>query len=97
MPQRVRGAYAAHLAQCGVTAGSRVVLAANPGLEFIAAMFGIMSLGAVPVPCFPPLRPKEVDRFHAVARDCTPDAIVIDAMYRPAIEEAYLDVCRPQA
>jgi acyl-CoA synthetase (AMP-forming)/AMP-acid ligase II len=50
-------------------------------------MFGIMSLGAVPVPCFPPLRPKQADRFHAVARDCTPDAIVIDAMYRPAIDE----------
>lgn len=81
------GAYTAHLAQSGVTAGSRVVLAVNPGLEYIAAMFGIMSLGAVPVPCFPPLRPKQADRFHAVARDCTPDAIVIDAMYRPAIEE----------
>lgn len=74
-------AFAASLAARGVRAGSRVVLAVNPSLEFIAAMIGIMQLGAVPVPCFPPLRPRELDRFHAITVDCTPDAIVIDAMF----------------
>jgi len=39
-------------------------------------------LGAVPVPLFSfPLRPKELDRFHAIVLDCAPHAIVIDAMY----------------
>ena len=79
-------AFAASLAGRGVRAGSRVVLAINPSLEFIAAMLGIMQLGAVPVPSFPPLRPRELDRFEAITVDCAPDAIVIDAMYRPTME-----------
>lgn len=74
-------AFAALLSRRGVHAGSRVVLAVNPSLDYIAALFGIMMLNAVPVPCFPPLRPKELDRFHAIVLDCAPHAIVIDAMY----------------
>lgn len=79
-------AFAASLAERGVRAGSRVVLAVNPSLEFIAAMYGIMLLGAVPVPSFPPLRPRELDRFHAITVDCAPDAIVIDAMFSATMQ-----------
>ncbi len=79
-------AYAAHLRDRGVSAGHRVVLAINPSLEYIAALYGIMWLGAIPVPCFPPLRPKELDRFRAITVDCAPTAIVIDEMYRAPIE-----------
>jgi acyl-CoA synthetase (AMP-forming)/AMP-acid ligase II len=79
-------AFAASLADRGIGAGSRVVLALNPSLEFIAAMFGIMKLGAVPVPCFPPLRPKALDRFQAITVDCAPHGIVIDAMFRGPME-----------
>jgi acyl-CoA synthetase (AMP-forming)/AMP-acid ligase II len=79
-------AFAAYLTGRGVRAGSRVVLAVNPSLEFIAAMFGIMLLGAVPVPSFPPLRPRELDRFHAITLDCAPDAIVIDAMFAATMQ-----------
>ncbi|MGO4443532.1 fatty acyl-AMP ligase [Mycobacterium sp. 2YAF39] len=79
-------AFAAHLRDRGIGAGDRVVLAVNPSLEYIAALYGIMSLGAVPVPCFPPLRAKELDRFHAIAVDCTPKGILIDEMYREPIE-----------
>ncbi len=75
-------AFASHLSDRGIGAGDRVVLALNPGLEYIAALYGIMQLGAIPVPCFPPLRPKELDRFHAITVDCSPEAIVIDEMYR---------------
>ena len=60
----------------------------NPSLDYIAALFGIMTLGAVPVPCFPPLRPKELDRFLAILLDCAPDAIVIEEMY-----EAQSKIC----
>ena len=62
------------------------LLAVNPSLDYIAALLGIMMLGAVPVPSFPPLRPKELDRFHAILLDCAPNAIVIDAMYDAQIE-----------
>jgi acyl-CoA synthetase (AMP-forming)/AMP-acid ligase II len=79
-------AYAAHLRDRGIRAGHRVVLAINPSLEYIAALYGIMWLGAIPVPCFPPLRPKELDRFGAITVDCAPTGIVIDEMYREPIE-----------
>ena len=79
-------AVAAHLIDRGIGAGDRVILALNPGLEYIAALYGIMQLGAIPVPCFPPLRPKELDRFHAITLDCSPEAIVIDEMYRGQME-----------
>jgi acyl-CoA synthetase (AMP-forming)/AMP-acid ligase II len=77
--------YAAHLRDRGISAGHRVVLAINPSLDYIAALYGIMWLGAIPVPCFPPLRPKELDRFGAITVDCAPTAIVIDEMYREPI------------
>jgi acyl-CoA synthetase (AMP-forming)/AMP-acid ligase II len=83
-------AFSAHLRDRGISAGDRVVLAVNPSLEYIAALYGIMHLGAVPVPCFPPLRPKELDRFHAITVDCAPKAIVIDEMYRQQIEALQL-------
>ncbi len=79
-------AFAAHLRDRGIGAGDRVVLAVNPSLEYIAALYGIMQLGAIPVPCFPPLRPKELDRFHAITVDCSPKGIVIDEMYREQME-----------
>jgi acyl-CoA synthetase (AMP-forming)/AMP-acid ligase II len=75
-------AFAAHLRDRGIGTGDRVVLAVNPGLEYIAALYGIMHLGAIPVPCFPPLRAKELDRFHAITVDCEPAGIVISEMYR---------------
>src|ERR1700757_3987440 len=79
-------AFAAYLRDRGISAGDRVVLAVNPSLKYIAALYGIMQLGAIPVPCFPPLRPKELDRFHALTVDCAPKGIVIDEMYRERIE-----------
>ncbi len=75
-------AFAAHLNDHGIGVGDRVILAVNPSLEYVAALYGIMQLGAVPVPCFPPLRPKELDRFRAITLDCSPKGIVIDEMYR---------------
>jgi acyl-CoA synthetase (AMP-forming)/AMP-acid ligase II len=74
-------AYAAHLRDRGIRAGDRVMLATQPSLEYLAALYGIMQLGAVPVPCFPPMRPKELDRFHAIMLDCSPKGIVIDELF----------------
>jgi acyl-CoA synthetase (AMP-forming)/AMP-acid ligase II len=79
--------FASHLHDRGIGAGDRVVLAVNPTLEYVAALYGIMQLGAIPVPCFPPLRAKELDRFHAITVDCAPAGIVIDEMYRETIAE----------
>jgi acyl-CoA synthetase (AMP-forming)/AMP-acid ligase II len=77
--------FASHLRDRGIGVGDRVVLAVNPSLEYVAALYGIMQLGAIPVPCFPPVRPKELGRFHAITRDCSPAGIVIDEMYREPV------------
>ena len=79
-------AFAAHLSRQSIGVGDRVVLAVNPSLEYVGALYGIMQLGATPVPCFPPLRPKELERFHAITLDCSPKAIVIDEMFHERIE-----------
>jgi len=47
-------------------AGERVVLAYPPGLEFIAAFFGVLYAGCVAVPTYPPRR-RTLDRFDAIA------------------------------
>jgi acyl-CoA synthetase (AMP-forming)/AMP-acid ligase II len=83
---RQSGVFAGHLRARNISAGDRVVLAVNPSLEYVAALYGIMQLGAIPVPCFPPLRPKELERFHAITLDCSPKGIVIDAMYGEQIK-----------
>lgn len=83
---RHANAFAVHLRDRGIRTGDRVVLAVNPSLEYISALYGIMQLGAIPVPCFPPLRAKELDRFCAITIDCAPKAIVIDEMFRVQIE-----------
>ena len=48
--------------------GERVVLAYPPGLEFIAAFFGVLYAGCVAVPACPPRR-RTLDHFDAIARD----------------------------
>jgi 8-amino-7-oxononanoate synthase len=55
-------------------AGERIVLAYPPGLEFIAAFFGVLYAGCVAVPLCPPHR-RSLDRFDAIARDA--DARVV--------------------
>jgi acyl-CoA synthetase (AMP-forming)/AMP-acid ligase II len=42
-------AAAAHLAQAGLTAGDRVLLAVRPGHDLIVGMFALLKLGAVPI------------------------------------------------
>ena len=44
------------------------MLAYPPGLEFIAAFFGVLYAGCVAVPTYPPRR-RTLDRFAAIARD----------------------------
>jgi len=64
-------ALAAQLQACGGQ-GQRVVLVFNPGLDFIAAIYGCMYAGALPVPVNPPdpLRlSRTLPRLHAVLRD----------------------------
>ncbi|WP_167464669.1 fatty acyl-AMP ligase [Nocardia brasiliensis] len=87
--------YAAALYAGGVRAGDRVVLASSPGLHYIAALYGVLSIGAVVVPCYPPLRGKDVERFRALLA-AAPVAVIIDEIFEHRVRElAALDCDRP--
>ncbi|MGI8331390.1 fatty acyl-AMP ligase [Actinomadura scrupuli] len=58
------------------TAGRRVVLAVDPGLHYVAALFGALVAGATVVPSFPPAGRRATARFLAILADCSPAVII---------------------
>jgi acyl-CoA synthetase (AMP-forming)/AMP-acid ligase II len=70
------GHAAAVAAELAGTAGRRVVLAVDPGLHYIAALFGGLSAGATVVPTFPPAGQPATDRFLSILADCSPEVII---------------------
>ncbi len=74
------GVLAEKLRRDGLT-GHRVMLALDPGLHYIAALFGIFAAGATAVPSFPPTGRRATDRFLSIIRDCAPDAVITDARF----------------
>ncbi len=48
----------------GVAPGERVALVYPTGLAFFHAFFGILLVGAVPVPLYPPVRLGRLDEYH---------------------------------
>jgi thioester reductase-like protein len=69
--QRRAAGIAAGLAHAaGVRAGDRVILAYPAGLEMMAAFYGALRIGAVPVPVPPIVQKATRHRIDQVARDC---------------------------
>lgn len=62
-------------------AGQRVVLALEPGLRYIAALFGILRAGAVAVPALPPAGKRAAARFTAIVEDCEPHLVIADPRF----------------
>lgn len=62
-------------------AGRRVVLALEPGLDYLAALFGILRAGAVAVPAFPPVGRRATARFASVVEDCAPDLVIANPVF----------------
>jgi 1-acyl-sn-glycerol-3-phosphate acyltransferase len=56
---------AAGMAQAGVGRGHRVALMLPTGMDFVAAFFAALWLGAVPVPLYPPWRADQAEEFVA--------------------------------
>lgn len=57
----------------GIRSGDRVLLVYPPGLEMLAAFFGVLNIGAIPVPVCAPLSLASgagAARIEHVARDC---------------------------
>ncbi|MFG3024973.1 fatty acyl-AMP ligase [Streptomyces sp. NPDC048254] len=67
--------------------GGRVVLALDPGLDYVAGLFGILRSGATAVPSFPPVGRGSLARFRSIVADCAPDAVLTDARFAPHVAE----------
>ena len=71
-------------------AGQRVVLAVDPGLHYVAALFGALAAGATVVPSFPPAGRRATTRFLAILDDCSP-AVIIGSSWLAAEVEKLAD------
>ncbi|MFJ8098281.1 fatty acyl-AMP ligase [Streptomyces griseofuscus] len=80
------GAVAVRLHDLGLDSG-RIVLALDPGLDYVAGLFGIMQAGCTAVPCFPPFGRRATARFLSVLDDCTPRAVLTDPRFAGQVEQ----------
>lgn len=60
----------------------RVLLLLEPGLSYVAALFGILMAGATAVPSFPPAGSRAVARFASICRDARPDVVIAGKLHR---------------
>ena len=67
-------------------AGRNLMLLYTPGLDYIRAFFGCMYAGCVPVPAYPPMGARDIDRLKRVVQDCDAGAILSSSMLLPMIE-----------
>ncbi len=77
--------YAAGLAKAGVTAGDRVCLIYPTCAEFFYTFFGIMRLGAVPVPLYPTLG---VEATAHVFRNSEARAVATIGWFRKGVDDS---------
>lgn len=66
--------------------GQNVLLLYAPGLEYIKGFFGCLYAGAIPVPAYPPMGARDLERLANVARDCDAAAILSTASLAPMIQ-----------
>ena len=76
---------AAGLVEKGLS-GRNLMLLYAPGLDYIKAFFGCMYAGCVPVPAYPPMGARDIDRLKRVVMDCDAGAILSSSMLMPMIE-----------
>ncbi len=72
--------YAAGLVELGVEPGDRVGSMLPTGLPFLALHFGILRLGAIPVPLYPPFRLDQLEEYlrrqHAILENARVKVLV---------------------
>lgn len=71
---------ASQLRAKGVESG-RVMLALDPGLDYVAGLFGILQAGCTAVPSFPPFGRRATGRFLSILADCAPGAVLTDPRF----------------
>jgi natural product biosynthesis luciferase-like monooxygenase protein/FkbM family methyltransferase len=80
------------LLQALEASGERVLLVYPSGLEYLAAFFGCIYAGAIPVPAYPPRSNRNFDRLHSIIADARPSvALTTSSAYsrmKPLINES---------
>ncbi|WP_405490718.1 AMP-binding protein [Nocardia sp. NBC_00511] len=66
--------------------GSRALLVYPTGPEFVAAFFGCLYAGVIPVPAPPPVPGVMAQRFAAIVADCAPELVLTVGEWRPLLE-----------
>lgn len=79
---------AAALQQADCT-GGRVLLLYPPGLDYVAAMLGCLSSGAVAVPAYPPrsAQSRANDRIHSIVKNARPAAVLTTARLLETVQQ----------
>jgi benzoate-CoA ligase family protein len=83
--QALAGRYGTMLLETGVMPEQRIVIALQDGPAFVAALFGILKIGAVVVMVNPQLTPDGIDYFLSYTRAA---AVIVDRASRGAFTEA---------
>jgi benzoate-CoA ligase family protein len=83
--QALANRYGHLLREAGVMPEQRVIIALPDGPEFVAALFGVLKIGAVVVMVNPELKPDAISYFYQYTRA---RVAVVDAEGRPAFEAA---------
>ncbi|OUS25480.1 hypothetical protein A9Q99_21400 [Gammaproteobacteria bacterium 45_16_T64] len=65
--------------------GNTIILLYPPGHEYIRAFFGCMLAGAIPVPAYPPMGAKDIDRLTGIISDCNAKLILSTSESIPMI------------
>jgi len=67
---------------CGASelapAGSRIPLLMRSSENYVAALFGLMAAGLVPVPLFPPRGDRQIERITGILASCEPAFTLIE-------------------
>ncbi|MEV6767257.1 AMP-binding protein [Nocardia sp. NPDC051030] len=72
--------------------GSRALLVYPTGPEFVAAFFGCLYEGVIPVPSPPPLHGATAERFAAIVADCAPELVLTVSEWQPLLAASGLAV-----
>jgi acyl-CoA synthetase (AMP-forming)/AMP-acid ligase II len=91
LDRRARGV-ATLIAAAGVGEGERALLLYPPGLDYVAALFGTLYAGAVPVPAYPPdpaRLKRTVPRLLAILDDARASALLTLEQIRLAAGEIF--------
>ena len=89
--ERRARAIGGRLSELGAT-GERVVLLFSPGLDFVAAFFGCLYAGAVPVPAYPPRRNRNFERLRVILADATPRLALTEASLCDSIRARFAEL-----